>query len=416
MAAKLIKTKTPGVYKRGSRYVFRYRVNGIQRWESCRTLEAARRAKQARHTDIARGEFEERSRVTLHEYVREWIERHQGRGRRGFREGTRDEYRRQIDTYICRYFSERLKLTEVTPRKVAGFIAWLCDGRAQAKLAHDLAVERARESGKPEPKPLAADAERLLGDASVRNIMAPLRACLATAVREGVIRSNPARDIDLPHRPTAEDAEQEAVHAMSPAELGTLLDLIPERHRLFFRFLAATGLRISEAIGLQWRHLQLDGSTPHVRVRRAIVKGRVGPPKSKQGRRDVPLDHALVSALRDLRRDSEWGGADDPVFAAGNGKPLSPGNLYHRVLKPAREEACLGWVGFHAFRHTCASLLFAQGRNAVQVQRWLGHHSAAFTLERYVHLLDNDIGEPLTIPRAEPPAAEAELMEAIVGT
>jgi len=44
-----------------------------------------------------------------------------------------------------------------------------------------------------------------------------------------------------------------------------------------------------------------------------------------------------------------------------------------------------------------ASLLFAQGRNAVQVQRWLGHHSAAFTLATYVHLLDGDLGEPLSL-------------------
>jgi integrase len=69
------------------------------------------------------------------------------------------------------------------------------------------------------------------------------------------------------------------------------------------------------------------------------------------------------------------------------------------VLKPAREEACLEWVGFHAFRHTCASMLFAEGRNAVQVQRWLGHHSAAFTLDTYIHLLDGDIGQPLKLGR-----------------
>jgi hypothetical protein len=51
----------------------------------------------------------------------------------------------------------------------------------------------------------------------------------------------------------------------------------------------------------------------------------------------------------------------------------------------------------HTFRHTCASMLFAEGRNVVQVQRWLGHHSAAFTLSRYVHLLDGGIGEGLVI-------------------
>ena len=76
-----------------------------------------------------------------------------------------------------------------------------------------------------------------------------------------------------------------------------------------------------------------------------------------------------------------------------------PNNIFRRVLQPAREAADLPWVDFHAFRHTCPSILFAEGRNAVQVQRWLGHHSAAFTLATYVHLLDGDIGEPLTIPQ-----------------
>jgi integrase len=71
---------------------------------------------------------------------------------------------------------------------------------------------------------------------------------------------------------------------------------------------------------------------------------------------------------------------DDLVFTAGNGSAIMPGNVRRRVLKPIAQEAGVPWVGFHTFRHTCASLLFAQGRNAVQVQRWLGHHSAAFTL------------------------------------
>jgi hypothetical protein len=38
--------------------------------------------------------------------------------------------------------------------------------------------------------------------------------------------------------------------------------------------------------------------------------------------------------------------------------------------------------------------MFAAGRNARQVQHWLGHHSAAFTLATYVHLLDGDLGGP----------------------
>ena len=378
MAAKLEKTRTPGIFKRGSRYVFSYRVEGKQRWESCRTLDDARRAKSARATDIGRGEFEERPRVTLRDYAEAWVERYLGRGRGGFREGTRDEYRRQLDQYVLPQLGA-LKLTEITPSRVAGFIGWLC------------------EQTRPAPTKEDKDRRVALSDATVRNIMAPLRACLASAVREGLIRSNPARDADLPHRPTAEESEEEQVKAMSTEELITLLALIPDRHRLLFRVLAATGMRISEAIALQWRHVTLDGSSPHVRIRRALVKGRMGPPKSKYGKRLIPIDHELVIALREHRKGSEWPGEDDLVFPAGNGSPLNPANLYRDALKGPREEACLEWVGFHTFRHTCATMLFAQGRNAVQVQRWLGHHSPAFTLATYVGLLDGDLGEPLTI-------------------
>jgi integrase len=371
MAAKMEKTKTPGIFKRGGRYVFSYRVNGRQRWDSCRTLEEARREKAARMTDIGRGEFDRRSRITLREYALEWIERYQGRGRRGFRDSTRDDYRRILNQYVFKYFPDRTRLTEITPSDVAGLIAWLCDPDKQGQA---------------------------LSDKSVRNYLGPLSACMASAVREGLIRHNPTRDADLPHRPSADDVENEDTRAMTSEQLAGLLAVIPARHGVFFRLLAATGLRISEAIALQWRHLHLDGPSPHVKVRRGVVRGTLGPPKSRYSRREVPLDAELVQALRKHQQETEWPGEEDLVFPASNGAYLHVGNLRRRVLKPAREKTGLEWVGFHTFRHTCASLLFASGRNAVQVQRWLGHHSAAFTLSRYVHLLDGDLGEALSLP------------------
>jgi integrase len=85
-----------------------------------------------------------------------------------------------------------------------------------------------------------------------------------------------------------------------------------------------------------------------------------------------------------------------------------------RVLKPAAVEAALGtwvktkrgrraetWVGFHTFRHTCATVLFRSGWNAAQVCRQLGHSDPGFTLRRYVHLLDTDLPEPTVLAAAE---------------
>ena len=67
MVAAMEKTRTPGIFKRGSRYLFTYRAGGKQRWKSARTLEEARRRKAERLADVGRGEYEERSRVPLRE-------------------------------------------------------------------------------------------------------------------------------------------------------------------------------------------------------------------------------------------------------------------------------------------------------------------------------------------------------------
>jgi hypothetical protein len=82
------------------------------------------------------------------------------------------------------------------------------------------------------------------------------------------------------------------------------------------------------------------------------------------------------------------------VFPGGSaGGYLSPSTAYN-ALKPAARAAGVPWAGLHTLRHTCATLLFREGANAVQVQAWLGHHSPAFTLATYVHALADDQPDP----------------------
>jgi integrase len=375
MPAKLEKTRTPGIYKRGSRYAFVYRLDGKQKWESARTLDQARRAKSERTTDAARGELEERSAVTLHEYAREWIERYQGTGKRGFREETRSEYRALLDRYALSYFAKGTLLSKVGPREIAGFIAWLVK----------------QPNGR----------EGRLSDKSVRNALGPLAAGLATAKREGLIRDNPAMGAALPHRPRIEEDEElprpfPAVDGIETMEL--VVALVHPDHRPMFKLLAASGLRRSELLALEVRHLHLTGDRPHVKVRQRTrwQKGQgqlLGPLKSRHARRDLPIPLALAD---ELRRRLAGRGEGELAFAGFAGRPYDPHHLHLRVLKPACAEAGVEWAGFHTFRHTVASRMFDAGRNAAQIQHWLGHHSAAFTLKTYVHLLDpSDLGGPV---------------------
>jgi integrase len=209
--------------------------------------------------------------------------------------------------------------------------------------------------------------------------------------------------VALPHRAHLDDEENrprpfprvEGDDGTTVETMELVVEHVDKSHRLMFELLAATGLRRSELLVLEGRHLALDCEQPHVKIRQRVRRRRgeglvIGPLKSRYSKRDVPIPRTLAERLAADRTAER-----ELVFRSLIGSVLDPDNLATRILAPACKAAGVEWAGFHTFRHTVASRLFAEGRNVVQVQRWLGHHSASFTLDTYVHLLDNDLGEPL---------------------
>jgi integrase len=354
MAAKMERTSTPGIYRRGGRYVVVYRDPvGRQRKRSAATLAEARLLKSEATADVARGEYRQPSRVTFEEYASDWVRTYRGRTSRGIRPTTLAEYAQDLDVHVLPVLGRR-RLAEVEPRHIKRLAADLSDGgRAPS---------------------------------TVKNIIAPVRALFATAVEEGVIRSNPCSGLRLPG---GSNHERRAL----TEELAALLDATAPQWRLLTRFLAQTGLRAGELIALRWEDVDLAGR--RVRVRRRLYKGTIDAPKSRYGKREIPVSPAIASQLAEHRAATKFGSEADLVFASKEGTPLSSGNLLSRVVKPAGKRAGLEWVTLHSLRHTCASLLFRSGWNAKQVQMMLGHHSPAFTLGTYVHLIPDDLPEPI---------------------
>lgn len=166
-----------------------------------------------------------------------------------------------------------------------------------------------------------------------------------------------------------------------------MLDELDDRWRLFFEFLAHTGLRISEAIELRWRDINLS-LVPQLTVRRQLRDGKTLAPKTAAGRRTIPLSSGMTDRLR-----AKQGPPDALAFSTTTGRQINRSNLWRKVLKPAPERAGVPSVSFHTFRHTCASLLFANGKNVKQVQAWLGHSDPGFTVRTYIHLMDEGVGD-----------------------
>jgi len=123
MSAPLVKTATPGIYKRGSRYVVVFRdAYGKQRKRSARTLAEARDLKSTLTADVARGEYRTVSKVGFTEYALEWIEHYGGRTSRGIREQTKAEYKYRLEQYAIPFFG-RMQLAAIEPRDLKRFAA-----------------------------------------------------------------------------------------------------------------------------------------------------------------------------------------------------------------------------------------------------------------------------------------------------
>jgi integrase len=411
---KLEKTSEPGVYKRGGRYVVTFRDrDGRPRKRFAPTFTEAKRLRAQLRTDVQRGEYRETSRVTFADYARDWIDTYAGRTSTGIRDETRADYRKRLEQDAIPLLG-RLRLSHIEAADLD-------------RLAQRVARGPLCRSCSGQGCPTCTFKGRLDGEIAantVRLALAPVKALLATAHQRGDLRSNPAAGYRTRYAQKRVDDGQpeDDVKALTEDEVAAFLAALSgdeewSRWRPFFEFLAHTGLRIGEAIELRWRDVDLGKRT--LRVQRRYYRGCVGPPKSRYGKRTIRLSPALAQTL--WRRWADEKPADDQlVFTAAAGGRVDPSNLMSRALKPAAVKAGLGatvrgqdgklrpesWVGFHTFRHTCATLLFRAGWNAVQVQRWLGHHKPSFTLDTYVHLLEGDVPEPTfmdSIVAADPP-------------
>ena len=205
-----------------------------------------------------------------------------------------------------------------------------------------------------------------------------LRHCasvLATAVEEeGLIAVNPASAVRIAGR--RDGHEEREPRVLTRGEI-----------RTSWRFPLAAFLRT--ALAQRRAHLRSDrfalgrcraGRTPASADSPPGVPWARQAPKSRYGRRDIPLSQGMAATLAALRASAGGDSAEGPVFRSTSGGCLDVSNVRSRVLGPAAARAGVPGLGFHTFRHTCASLLFAAGKDLKQVQHWLGHHDAAFTL------------------------------------
>jgi integrase len=182
-------------------------------------------------------------------------------------------------------------------------------------------------------------------------------------------------------------------HALTWPQVQLLADKIDPRYRPLVIVLAAGGLRIGEAMGLRWSHINLsdewvviDGEAlpPNsLLVNSAWVRGARTTTKTRAGWRKIPLISDSWVALAMHFEAAERRGPDDPVFCSQAGTPFDQHNVAARYLKPAARALGLPWVSWHCLRHTCSTIA-DRVLTVAEKMRLLGHSDISMAAH-YTH-------------------------------
>jgi len=230
-----------------------------------------------------------------------------------------------------------------------------------------------------------------LSPRTVRYVHTILKAALGDAVRKGLLTVNPANVADAP----TQVGGPPELTTWTPEQLSTFL--AGTREHAFgpvWTFLALTGCRRGEALGLRWRDVDLDRGRASLVQSIGRVRGQVIVGSTKSGRpRSIALDPGLVHLLRDqaARQKTERelmgaGYADQGlVFAAPDGGCLYPEGVW-RVFVAQAEHLGLPRIRVHDLRHTWATMALTAGVHPKIVQERLGHSSISITLQVYSHV------------------------------
>lgn len=220
----------------------------------------------------------------------------------------------------------------------------------------------------------------------------------------GEIKRNPMLGVTLPsskHFDTKEIkilTDEEIAHfkkkAMSKC---TTNDKYRYRYGLIFVFMMYTGLRCGEALGLQWKHIDIENKQLTVCQSVVTVKNKNNDTDTKyttrlqkstktiSGTRKIPLCNQALEAIKKYKELYYSGDENSFVVTTDKGNLLRTRH-FERSVNYIYNSAGIDASGLHILRHTFASMLFKKNIDIKIISKILGHSDVSTTYNIYIHL------------------------------
>jgi len=221
---------------------------------------------------------------------------------------------------------------------------------------------------------LAHLARRKLARTSIARHLSALRTFFKYLMREGIVEANPARGVATPKR------EKHLPTVMQPSDVALLLEQpdldanLGIRDRAWLELLYASGLRISELVGIDIDDIEL-------RARLVKVRGK----GSKE--RIVPFGSKAEEAVRAYLKVREADPDEQALFVNYRGARITTRSVRRLFDEYIRAASLRAGISPHTMRHSFATHLLNAGADLRGIQELLGHASLS-TTQKYTHLND----------------------------
>lgn len=244
-----------------------------------------------------------------------------------------------------------------------------------------------------------------------------LNQCLNYAVDKELLENNPMNKITLPNEDRIKKPKKE-IPFLSPDDMdrlykesfriqeegfrinGNIGDLVYGNNAKIIILIMYTGLRISEALGLQWRDVDFENKCIKVRRNLSRIKNREQDAndekykyvettvKKKASKRTIPLSNRAYEALEYLKNNNKNTNSNDYVCVSKNGKIAGQRNITRTLNSMlVRSKCSVKKCGLHSLRHSFGSYLVSNGVDIATVSTLMGHEDITTTYNVYTHVL-----------------------------